>query len=355
MQIKVGDPSGQTLIFGVLFLVCLILTARKLKNIPFFSSELTRELKGFAILAIIFSHIGYFLSADHRFLYPFSILAGVGVNLFLFWSGFGLASSALRSDTSVLEFYKKRLKRLFIPLWFVLTSLFLADLLFLNRAYPFYEIIQSYLGFYPKADIWQSLNSPLWYFSLIFFYYLIFPLTFWRKFPYLCPVVILALSYFVMNLPLSLNPGVLSLYKIHSLSFPLGLMFALLTPDLSKLSQKTYLKFFLLTVFLITAAYTSINSGVGLDKNTEQTISLITMFSIIFVFMLKNVEFRLFTYFGSFSYIIYLIHWPILSRYDIFYKYLPASLATMLYLGLFLAIGYVFAKIESFFSNLHNR
>jgi len=39
----------------------------------------TQELKGLAILSIVFAHIAYMLVSDSRFLYPLSVAAGVGV------------------------------------------------------------------------------------------------------------------------------------------------------------------------------------------------------------------------------------------------------------------------------------
>jgi peptidoglycan/LPS O-acetylase OafA/YrhL len=81
-----------------------------------------------------------------------------------------------------------------------------------------------------------------------------------------------------------------------------------------------------------------------LEKEIEQTISLITMFSIIFVFIAKNIEFKFFRIFGKYSYEIYLFHWPLLSRYDLFYKYLPASIATIIYLLEFILLAYLLQK-----------
>ena len=95
MQIEVTSPVTQTQIFALIFCLALFLSARRKKEILSFSKETTQDLKGFAILAVILSHIGYFLSTDDKFLFPFSILAGVGVNLFLFLSGFGLTVSSV--------------------------------------------------------------------------------------------------------------------------------------------------------------------------------------------------------------------------------------------------------------------
>ena len=348
MQILVDNPTYQTFLFGIFFLLILILSVRKSTKSAFFSTDVTQELKGFAMLAIIFSHIGYFLSTDPRFLYPFSVLAGVGVNLFLFLSGFGLTLSELKTGLSVSGFYKKRLVKLFLPLWLVIFLLVILDLLILKRSYPMSTILQSLLGFAPVADIFKSLDSPLWYFTFILFYYLTFPLFFWKKIPYLCPILILLFSFFLLQLPLPIDKDVLNLYKLHWVSFPLGVLFALLIEKKNpawKLSYLLNFKYFLALTFVLVFGYTSIHSGVGEDKLTEQATSLITMFSLVLISTVKRIEVKFLYWFGVYSYEIYLIHWPILSRYDLLYKNLPAFLATLLYLGLFLILGYLLNKL----------
>ncbi|MDO8618629.1 MAG: acyltransferase [Candidatus Daviesbacteria bacterium] len=355
MQIQVNNPEFQTIIFGILFLLTLLLSIRKTKFESFFATPKTVELKGFAILAIIFSHIGYSLSTNSTFLYPFSILAGVGVNLFLFLSGFGLTLSMLKSPASPLSFYKKRLKKLFVPMWMVISLFLLTDLIFLNRNYPLQTILQNFFGFFPRADVFKDLDSPLWYFTVIAFYYLIYPLLFIRKFTYLSPFLIWLVSFLLLKQTLPINPDVINLYKLHNLAFPIGILFALLLTDQRLipvrsqfkkilLSNKVKYVWILLAAFL--ASYTSIHSGVGTTITTEQLTSLVTMFLIIFIFTLKDFEFRIFSIFGKYSYEIYLIHWPILARYGLIYQFLPAYLSTYIYLIIFLSGAYLLQKLQ---------
>ena len=357
MKISIVDASFNTLVFGVIFWGLAIASLRRPKEFGFFAPYKTQEMKGFAILAIVFSHIGYFLSTDTDFLWPMSVLAGVGVNLFLFLSGFGLTLSSFKKQMPFYVFYYKRLKKLFIPLWIVILIFFLMDYYILQRSYPITEIWKSFIGFFPLADLFNNLNSPLWYFTLILFYYLLFPLTFYKRIPYLSPVLILVISYILLKevtLPFEINVDVFKLYKTHFAAFPLGVLFAVLMndPNFSPIKHhfkniflKGTLKYLLVLIFIYLFGYFSINSGVGESKNIEQTISLITMFTIIFLFVVKNFEVKLFSLFGIYSYEIYLIHWPILSRYDYLYKYLPAWVATCFYLVLFLVIAYGLQKM----------
>ena len=335
---------------------------KRKKETGFFPISVTNELKGFAILAVIFSHIGYFLSTDTRFLFPWSIIAGVGVDIFLFLSGYGLAISSSTKDLPPLKFYKKRLIKLFVPLWLIVGAFLLLDLFLLQRVYPTAEIITSFLGIFPSADIFLNLNSPLWYFTLILFYYLIFPWVFDRKRPLTSAALLITISYFVSQIKLPVNESVLHLYKLHYLAFGLGVLFAAgffrisffkkfiptkLEKILYRVSHlKNWDRLLALAGLIALVAYFSIHSGWSEKTIIAQSISLLTALALILIFLIKKTEFKALTILGIYSYEIYLIHWPIMYRYDIFYKFLPAAIATVLYLILFVGLGWLLSKLQ---------
>ncbi len=357
MQLEVTNPQFQTLIFSLILALGLLASIKKVKRETFFPNWLTQELKGFAMLAIIFSHLGHFLAKDHSFLFPLSVMAGGGVNIFLFLSGFGLTISALKTHLPVKDFYLKRLPRLFLPLWIVITVFFIMDFILLNKTYSLTTIFQSYLGFFPVAEPFQSLDSPLWYFSLIFFYYLIFPWVFKDKLKFLSPLIILFISYLLLALNLPIRWDVIQVYKTHTLAFPLGIAFALIIPKLTNLAKllpsKTHLLSWPATaLLLILLSHYAIYSGVGDGLGIEQWLSIVMVAIVTAIFLLKNFRIRLLGLVGIFSYEIYLIHWPLLARYDLFYRYLPASVATALYLALFLGLSYLIQKLVDALSRL---
>jgi hypothetical protein len=69
MPIFLPDPVAQTLLFELLLGAVIIFSLRLKKNSNL-SPGVSSELKGVAILAVIFGHVGYYLSSDTRFLYP---------------------------------------------------------------------------------------------------------------------------------------------------------------------------------------------------------------------------------------------------------------------------------------------
>jgi peptidoglycan/LPS O-acetylase OafA/YrhL len=359
MQVTVINTPLQNLLFESIFLLLLVASVKKLPTPTIqFTPKLTEELKGFAILIIIFSHIGYFLSTDTNFLQPFSYAAGVGVNLFLFLSGLGITISQINNDLNPLQFYKKRLSKLLIPMWVVLTLFIIIDALFLGIHYPTTNILKSYLGFFPRANLFLDIDSPLWYFSMILFCYLIFPLTWIKKMEWISPVLQVIIFYFVIHyLKLPVDQGVFELYRVHVWAFPIGVTLALLMnippssfrnsllKNINFLKTNFIINWILFIILLSGFCYYAVHSGVGEGVKVEQTISLLSIILIVSAFYLKNFYFRLLQLFGKYSYEIYLLHWPLLFRYDIFYKILPAALSTFLYLGLFLTLGFLMQKV----------
>ena len=363
MMLSINNPVQSTYIFIGIFLTVLFLLIQKKKE-KGFSIPLTQELKGFAILAIIFSHIGYFLVYQHEFLYPVSIWAGVGVNIFLFLSGFGLTMSRLKKDESILQFYRKRLSKVLIPFWLVLIGFLILDYFVLGITYPLKFITHAFGGIFTTANLYTDVNSPFWYLTLLLFYYLLFPLFFSKKYPWITAILLYSITHFIIKSEPLFLENVLGLHKVHTLAFPLGIVFAWMytqidifknifekikaTPQIFK-----HIFYYLSLVGLIVCiAYFSLHSGVGETARIEQKISLITMFGIMLLFCIKKTEFRVLSFFGLYSYELYLLHWPIMYRYDFLYSHIPAWLATILYLLIFIGLGWILQKISNYMSHI---
>lgn len=350
MLIPIQDAVGQTTIFITILIALIFFTAQKKQTVSLDKTTST-SLKGFALLGVLFAHIGYALVQDTRFLFPLSIVGGICLNLFLFLSGYGLTQSMMEKPLSAWSFYKRRLDKILLPFWISLGLFLIMDASLLHIIRPWTEIIQSFFGFFPKADLYTSLNSPLWYITFILANYLLFPILFIRRSPLLSGLLLGGIGYFLTYLlPLPVSESVRDLYRIHILAFPLGIIFA----DLpfkrlqDRLERVDWLTIIIRTItaigLLIVFASIALNHAEIGKGWAEQRMSLLAAASLLGAFLLSPIESRFLTLLGVYSFEIYLLHWPILSRYDLFYDRAPGAIATLIYLIFFLGIGYTLQK-----------
>lgn len=356
MIVLVTNPVWQTYIFTAVLLLTLILSIRKRQDQDFFPISASQELKGLAILTVIFAHVAYALVSDSAFLHPLSTMAGVGVNLFLLLSGYGLIISSLKKPATIWQFYKYRLSKLYIPFWICLAAFFLLDFFWLGRSYGASYTLQSFLGFFNHADLYVDVNSPFWYFTWIVMYYLLFPWLLIKKAPWLSAILIYLLTLSFVKLEPHFVEQVMHLYKIHIIAFPLGMLLGWLVnfKAASFFNQKflpasnikkNILRFVASILLIIAVLFLAQHSGVGERPLIEEIISIITCLVLIALFLIKRIEIKTLYWLGFFSYEIYMFHWPLMYRYDFLFKFFPAWLAMALYLVVFVAFAWLMRLI----------
>lgn len=346
MIFTISDVANQTA-WVLFFLATICIASLKKAPSPSLSPETTGALKGFAILAVIFSHIEYFLVTDHEFLFPLGILAGVGVNLFLLLSGFGLARSADEHPVNPITFYKKRLAKLFLPLWMILLVSWVLDYFWLHRSYALLEIGLDAFGIFPTSDLYTGLNAPFWYFTFLLGYYTIFPWVYrknhaWRSF-----FLLIIASLMITALPLPVDENVRNLYRLHTLAFPLGVFIASFSPSSTFIARFTRPPI-RITIFLICACifyYTALHSHVGEGIWPEQLISLVTTLSVLSLAILSPFRSSFLAFVGTYSYELYLLHWPFLYRYSPLFSVLPGAWAILFNFLLLFILAWVLQRI----------
>ncbi len=365
MIISITNAAAETGIVAYGLLAILLVSVRRARNSELFSMEITNELKCLAILMIVFSHIGYFLVNDNKFLVPFSNYAGVGVDLFLVLSGYGLVASALSRPLSIGRFYLRRLPRIYVPVIATLVIFLLLDFFALGITYPLATTLQNFVGIFGRANLYEHIDSPLWYITFILINYLLFPLIFRRRFPFLSAVAMAGAMWLtVVYLP-SINLislDLLSFYKLHFFAFPLGMAICallnrphqLIPTFIGKLNGGVYrsqiFMILRLTAFVLAAAiliYNYRHGQVGKAWYWETAASLANVVGLLLIFILKKIDFRSLSLLGAFSFEIYLLHWPLLWRYNFLFGRLPAGSATLIYLILFILAGFLFKKLNN--------
>ena len=370
MQVVVANTAQSTWIVIAAFLAAVLFSFRKTQHKELFPIPVTQELKGLGMLTIVFAHISYMLVTDNMFLYPLSIAAGVGVDLFLFMSGYGLTVGMLKKNLSVLEFAQRRLIKVFIPFWIVIGALFIADPLFADRHYSAGYMLQSLAGYFPTAIPTSDVNSPFWYITWMLMFYAMYPFLFMRERPWLTAIILAVIANIIaITNPLDMQAN--WLHSLHTFAFSLGILLAWWlqkNPDTVKTlewfrNQSGGIgRYLLILLGLVGAGYMAMHntagdwpqlaswlSSAGLDKGNVigQATSLLTMIALIVVFSLKRLDNRFFYIFGVYSYETYLLHWPLMSRYDIFYQFLPAWAATIAWIAAFIGIGWLLQKITT--------
>jgi peptidoglycan/LPS O-acetylase OafA/YrhL len=377
--------AAQTAIFLIVFIVAVFISARRKTDPGVMPKETSNELRGLAILGVLFAHLTYGKFFGTEFLFPLGIWGGIAVNLFLFLSGYGLAASVISHPKTPWQFYRKRLTKIIVPLWLSLMLWLILDAVILQRFYPLAEVIQSFLGFFPVAEMWQSINSPLWFLTPLLVFYLVWPILFRPKHPIFSSLAVLGLSFAVLWSDWPVSEQVLSFYQTHFLVLPLGAIFAvaMVSPQAvckncvrqqkclafwlvgrfksvaSKIGQEkflvrilaglkswpTLLRLLFIILLAGAAGYTAYYSGVGKGIWPEQLIALLTMACLVLLFIIKKSKFALLEVFGVYSFEIYLLHWPLISRYDVVYRYLPPYLATIIYLPILLAAAWLLNQL----------
>jgi peptidoglycan/LPS O-acetylase OafA/YrhL len=369
--ITVVDVSFSTGIVIAAFVAVVALSFRPSTHTDLFPVSVTQELKGLGILTIVFAHISYMLVTDNTFLYPLSIAAGVGVDLFLFMSGYGLTVGMLKKPLPITDFYQRRLIKVFIPFWIVLIILFLSDGFIRDIHYSPIYIVQSFLGWFPRANAYVDVNSPFWYISWMLMFYILFPVLFMRNRPWLTALLLACIA----NALALLNPLQLQvnwLHRLHTNAFSLGILLAWWLQSHPQQTQwlvqfrnqprYTRIRCLLIFTTLIAAGYMAYHSSAdnwptiskllettGFDAKffVGQASSLLTMFALIICFSLKHFDNKFLYWYGVFSYETYLLHWPLMARYDIFFHHLPAWAATIIWIAAFLGIGWCLQKVTT--------
>ena len=367
MPITITDVAQSNMIVIICLIAVFLLTLRKTQHTDIFPVPTTQELKGLGILTVVFAHFAYMLVTNADFLYPLSIIAGVGVDLFLFMSGYGLSVGMLKKPMPVLEFYKRRLIKIFIPFWIALIIIFAADILFLNIDYSFSYILQSLLGWFPTARGYGDVNSPFWYITWMIMFYALYPIFFSVKRPWLTALIlaIIATLIGVYN-PFDLQDN--WLHRLHTLAFPMGIVCAwLLRKEKDKENKllifltkfrnesKGIARYSIIVLMLVAVVYFSLRSNAGhwptltaLLKQgyfVDQIMCIIIMLAFIVIFALKRLDNKFLAIFGLYSYEVYLIHWPLMSRYDVFFNILPAWGAVIAWLIAFIVVSWLLQKL----------
>ena len=353
-------------------ILVLFTTLKQSTHSDVFPVSVTNELKGLGILTVVFAHFAYMKVTNADFLFPLSIIAGVGVDLFLFMSGFGLTVGMLKRPMKTVDFYKKRVIKIFIPFWIALIIMFIADAIFMDKTYSVGYIIKSMLGFFPTADGFGDVNSPFWYITWMIMFYLLYPLVFFKDKPWLSAIILAVIATIIGTFNI-FDLGSNWLHRLHTVAFSMGIILAWLLQvkegeknrfieyikdfrDNSKDMKYIVIAIMFVIVFYVSqrtgaGSWPTLTSILGQGFFVEQLMSIVIMLAFTVIFILKKVDSKFLTMYGVYSYEVYLIHWPLMAKYDIFFVYLPAWAAVIAWLVAFILVSMLLQRLVTPVSN----
>ena len=357
-------------------ILVLFTTLKQSTHSDVFPVSVTNELKGLGILTVVFAHFAYMKVTNADFLFPLSIIAGVGVDLFLFMSGFGLTVGMLKRPMKTVDFYKKRVIKIFIPFWIALIIMFIADAVFMDKTYSVGYIIKSMLGFFPTADGFGDVNSPFWYITWMIMFYLLYPLVFFKDKPWLSAIILAVIATIIGTFNI-FDLGSNWLHRLHTVAFSMGIILAWLLQvkegeknrfieyikdfrDNSKDMKYIVIAIMFVIVFYVSqrtgaGSWPALTSILGQGFFVEQLMSIVIMLAFTVIFILKKVDSKFLTMYGVYSYEVYLIHWPLMAKYDIFFVYLPAWAAVIAWLVAFILVSMLLQRLVTPVSNFVDR
>ena len=210
IKINVGNPIilNSSLILGFSFLI--LMTCRKTYEDRPLSILQTSQIKGLAIIAVIFNHLSLHTLEKPGDLWFSRDVGYIGVAVFLMISGFGLSISLEKKG--VENFFTKRVVRVLVPLVLTISlEIFLNHVLLRRSSNPVSDFAKV---FYDLA----SLDRNMWYVIFILFWYCITYVVFLLKLSNKAKLTLL----FCVSLIVLTIPDFSQLWKINVFSFPLG-------------------------------------------------------------------------------------------------------------------------------------
>ena len=199
-------------------------------------------------------------------------------------------------------------------------------------------------------------------------FYILFPLVFSTKRPWLSAIILSVIATLIgVYNPLEMGDN--WLHRLHTVAFSLGIIFAWLlfeTKDkenkLVKVlkhfrNESKFMPYVVIALMLAVVVYMSLHTTanhwptltaiLGKGYFVDQFTSIIIMFAFIIIFSLKRFDNKFLSIYGLYSFEVYLIHWPLMGRYDVFFDILPAWVAVVAWMVTFILVSWLLQKIIS--------
>ena len=299
-------------------------------------------LRGIASLVVFYHHLTGNVAKVLGFESPhqFFSFGFCGVDLFFIISGFIIykTSSNYPIDfDSFKNYLKKRFTRVFPIYWIVVLPILLTSFLFLKSNYTFTiaEILKTLL----LVPHHNAINAVSWTLSYELYFYLIFSLTLLNRFALIIPIVIISLTIF-NSITHQFGSGLLHQTDWYFYFSPFNFDF-LIGVLIAKYLKTNFLNLNLTIISIVVGIIFLVFFGMSVqDDVSNRRILIFAIPSTIFVISFINLEKQFSVKFphwlikiGDASYVLYLIHFPIIILATKFLKkYIHGNNSNILFL-----------------------
>lgn len=352
VKLHVGNHFLLNSLIYITLLLATVMTLRQ-KASTFLDFSQTESLKGLAMLFVVFGHFWYHVCNVNN---PFLVFGDYAVTLFLLLSGYGLMVSNINCKVTTREFISKRLRKILVPYWLVTIAIIIADYVLLHRQYNFQELILTFSGINTSETL-RYFDYARWFITLLLIYYIAF--FFCAK---LCspPLATAGLVIFALFLILLRRNELFPLGARHQLlAFPLGCLIAVIGPIKywDEVGVRRQISIILVTFLSVLSLYL-----VGtIDNQTDsyfikKALTFLESYAHPYLFCILCVlsvsalstagyASKFLSLCGSLSYELYLIHGPLLIKYN---PILGNFENRFVLIGLFLWFGVAIALAYTF-------
>lgn len=357
-SLKIIPTNPERLKWTILIvMIALTLTSiKKLKgissNVKFLDRVQTNQSKGIAILAVIIGHFAWSAINDKNQLSIFTHWGYISVGIFLTLSAYGLYKSYEKRGLE--KFWIKRVGKVLIPYAIITVIWLIMDWKLLRINHGIVSSLMMVLGINLNPGWRKSVDFNMWYITYLLVWYLIFYIVYKFKLSKVYSQIIFYFLAFVIMFLTARNITIIN-WGISALNFPVGITIAIYYERIISYFQKVKYKIYILIasqcVFIL-LYFISKLIKININDITLQYLfnSLSAVFLAISVFLLffmlsywkifsKFLEFT-----GIISFELYLLHGPLMYRYDFILWRGPIEITFLIYLIVLYALSIVYKK-----------
>lgn len=346
IKLYIRHPEVHQAVLAALFGFLVWISIRKSDPTPLLDRQQTEQLKGLGIFLVVFSHLWVHVSQDR----PLLVLGEDGVTLFLLLSGFGLAASSGNRRPNAKAFVTRRLMRVMLPYWCATVVVIALDAVILGRILPSTDLALTLIGINVSGPT-RSLDFVRWFVTFILLWYALFYLAMLLKdkaglnpliLLFSCGLVFFLFDYYVYG------------FAYQEFAFPVGCALARYRDEIRSCFERARGRWVVSAVALLAVGvlykalmpvlYPALWPMLFFRFSFQAASIAVAAGLIILLGRLgaSGQSSRTLALLGVLSYEVFLLHGPLLIKYNPVFGLLPVMLlplSFMLLLGILLILS----------------